>query len=400
MKKKYISLIMVVTLLTMLTACSTTTTALKYTTEQKQEDFLFAYNVLANEYPLFAVKQRQHKVQWLANKDTYLKRITETKNDKQFYKELALIIAEIKDGHTNVVSPTFYYYVQDLLKNSEVNSDKFVNEFLVEPLNDSQEDYKYWNEVFGNPKKVTQKDIKNNTKKSVDFSSYHNGDTIYIKFSSFSVSEEGCQQVYDYIVENKNCSNIIIDIRDNSGGSDLQWINNIVSPLNNNTYQNNKYMALRGGEISEKYTKILGGNKIAICERPELPNYPPEISTDFKYLLKTEQKIVPQKPIGFTGDIYVLTNKKVFSAGEGFATFCKRTGFATLVGERTGGDGGSTSPIFVKLPNSGLLLRMRLQMTLNPDGSANAEYGTAPDIEVKAEHALTETLKIIEGKTE
>jgi len=42
----------------------------------------------------------------------------------------------------------------------------------------------------------------------------------------------------------------------------------------------------------------------------------------------------------FNGKIWVLTNPKVYSSSENFIMFCKNTGFATLVGTSTGGDGG------------------------------------------------------------
>lgn len=44
----------------------------------------------------------------------------------------------------------------------------------------------------------------------------------------------------------------------------------------------------------------------------------------------------------------------VYSASESFAVFCQETGFATLVGSPTGGDGiGALDPVFLQLPNSG-----------------------------------------------
>lgn len=60
--------------------------------------------------------------------------------------------------------------------------------------------------------------------------------------------------------------------------------------------------------------------------------------------------------------------------------FCKDTGFATVVGENTGGDGGGTNVYETRLPNSGLLLRYRAMHGLNKDGSSNVEFGTTPDV--------------------
>ncbi len=58
-------------------------------------------------------------------------------------------------------------------------------------------------------------------------------------------------------------------------------------------------------------------------------------------------------PIGFDGKIYLIVNNKVYSAAESFASFCKDSDFATLVGGTTGKDGIGTNPLVFSLPNSG-----------------------------------------------
>ena len=59
----------------------------------------------------------------------------------------------------------------------------------------------------------------------------------------------------------------------------------------------------------------------------------------------------------FHGRIWVLVGPAVYSASESFAVFGQETGFATLVGSPTGGDGiGALDPVFLQLPNSGILV--------------------------------------------
>lgn len=60
------------------------------------------------------------------------------------------------------------------------------------------------------------------------------------------------------------------------------------------------------------------------------------------------------------------------------------TGFATLVGERTGGDGMGDDPAICVLPNSGYLFRFTKEMGLTSDGTSNFEHKTEPDIKVSA----------------
>ncbi|MFQ7853800.1 MAG: S41 family peptidase [Flavonifractor plautii] len=75
----------------------------------------------------------------------------------------------------------------------------------------------------------------------------------------------------------------------------------------------------------------------------------------------------------------MLVDESVYSASESFVLFCQQTGFATLVGRTTGGDGiGAMDPVYLQLPNSGILIQYTVPFGLNPDGSSNEEMGTTP----------------------
>ena len=101
----------------------------------------------------------------------------------------------------------------------------------------------------------------------------------------------------------------------------------------------------------------------------------------------------------FRGRIWVLVGPAVYSASESFAVFCQETGFATLVGQQTGGDGiGALDPVFLQLPNSGILVQFTMMFGLNSGGSSSEEAGTTPDILSPAgEPALVTALRAMEG---
>jgi C-terminal processing protease CtpA/Prc len=101
----------------------------------------------------------------------------------------------------------------------------------------------------------------------------------------------------------------------------------------------------------------------------------------------------------FKGKIYALSDMGLTSSSAGFAMFCKNTGFATLVGSNSKGDGGGFNPIYTALPRSGLVMVNRVSYTLNEDGSCNAEVGTAPDIYSPAgEEPLDTVMNMLAGK--
>ena len=116
---------------------------------------------------------------------------------------------------------------------------------------------------------------------------------------------------------------------------------------------------------------------------PEILNkMPQEVKTEFKNYEISTAVIKPYNSINFKGKIYLLVDKAVYSSSDGFASFAKASKFATLIGERTGGDGIGPDPIIFSLPNSGAIVRYSSLLCLNPDYTINEEVQTAPDIEV------------------
>lgn len=82
----------------------------------------------------------------------------------------------------------------------------------------------------------------------------------------------------------------------------------------------------------------------------------------------------------FKGKIVLLADENSYSAADTFAAFCKRSGFARVVGRPTGGDGVCCIPVYFSLPASGLILRLNMVYGLNEDGASNERFGTPPDL--------------------
>jgi len=75
---------------------------------------------------------------------------------------------------------------------------------------------------------------------------------------------------------------------------------------------------------------------------------------------------------------------------------CKETGFATLVGETSGGS--TTAPQTMVLPQSKLVVRLQHRMGLKPDGTSFEEEGTRPDVfSLPGLSALETCLMLIDG---
>ncbi|MEA1993015.1 MAG: S41 family peptidase [Euryarchaeota archaeon] len=238
-----------------------------------------------------------------------------------------------------------------------------------------------------------------NNKPNVEFKKWEDKKIAYMKVRSFGRNrEKDRSRLLEFYNTIEGYKALIIDIRGNGGGDNTYWPNNIVHPLTNKDINAGFFFAPRQGRLANKTRQ---GTKVLL---KSYVSTPPEVKTgNFSSIRVTKRsfsKAAAETP--FDGDIYLLVDRWVYSASENFASFAKESGFATLVGTTTGGDGISTGPTSFVLPNSKLIVAAADSMGINPDGTANEETHTAPDIYVEREYGggdemLEYVLQLIEN---
>lgn len=350
------------------------------TSKQKIEDFDYMYNILKDNYPYFQVNKRLYSVDWLSKKQEYEKQILRTRNDKGFVKVLNKIIRELNNGHTDVMNEDFYEMAV------KIYSEHDYCEQWVKVLKDSKVIKRY--KSGSNTKNLNQDNGTLGEDKPCYETKIIMPDKVaYISIYSFNGlrTKKDRQGIYDFLRSVKNYPKLIIDIRGNGGGDDGYWMDNIVSPLISKKLTARYYELFRGGEYEMPF---LSSRKIKLSNMSSLDgnimkSFPPE-SKQFKYYSYEDFTVVPDNSLDYRGKIYLLIDGQDFSASDAFSSFSKVTGFAKLIGERTGGDGIGIDPIVFSLPNSGIVIRFSADMGLNPNGDSNAEKRTSPDITVNA----------------
>ncbi len=224
--------------------------------------------------------------------------------------------------------------------------------------------------------------------------------TAYLKIPSFSSPyvEKDQKGILDFLQKSARCDALIIDIRGNGGGSTNYWMNNLVPPLTSIKLESEAYLLFRNSEYLKPFMKrkmFFGFHALKPLEQfPHAVDHPEYFENNDGVFKGVTSVINPVNTVAFSGKIYLLVDKYVFSSAEAFAVFAKSTGWATLVGTDTGGDGIGFDPVVVALPHSGLVLRFPCEMGVTPDGKPNEETATEPDIYV--EQTYIDYLKKVE----
>lgn len=363
----------------------------KLTTSEKLEDFKYLYEVLEENYPFFEVNKRLHNVDWLGNRDKYKRIIRNTKNDAEFYAALDKILNDLNNGHVNVFDGRVYKM--------------FYKSYYLYFANNSTNPYKYLSQydVFSSPE-VMYRYKFNGTQEELENVEVLGGDTkletkilipgkvAYMKFQKmghYYTSKEDRKRIKEFLKEVEDYEKIILDIRGNTGGYDTYW-EYIVSLLANKPLSYSYYSFFKDSHINTyKYGtfRITGLRSINLLDKETLSKIPDEVKNDFDYFKRYTISINPwseninsEDYIDFKGKVYLLVDRNVFLSAERFAFFAKDSGFATLIGEPTGGDGPCEAIPFIYLPNSKFVIRFSRELGINSDGTINMEAKTTPHI--------------------
>ncbi|MDT9335039.1 S41 family peptidase [Clostridium perfringens] len=361
------------------------------TEEQKIEDFNYLYKTIEENYPFLETNKRLNNVEWLSKKEEYLQRVKNTNSDIEFLITLNSILSELNNGHTHMITNSRQF--RDLREIYSMNKG-WQKKVQLPVLNNKKALARYninKNEkiqVLNQEKNENTEGIKNaSTKDIVEGKIGY----IYIPqmISYYNIGND-IELIDEYLNNIKEYQALIIDIRGNGGGDSYYWISYLVPKLIDKVYENTTYSFWKDGEIINNYLKkakvkySTGFGEVKDLDTTKLVNLPVEVKEDFKCYSKNTMEISPSEDsIKFKGNIYMLVDKGVYSSSEAFASFAKQTGFATLIGERTGGDGIGSDPLLHMLPNSGYIFRFSKDMGTTDDGTSNEEFKTEPDYEIQ-----------------
>lgn len=363
-----------------------------------KEDYLLMWSIIENEYPAYQVIETTTGVSLDDLKREYMFELNHVTNPVQFLEEIVFPCLEYFNSieHMQAIDKDLFlqHYIYDY--DADDPKEQYINKRLNNPrcleLYQVQNDY----EIKTTSDETSELARSDNNLQFKKFDGYNAG---YIKINSMIYNEEQGKQIEDFLyqIEQSDYEHCIIDIRGNSGGSEMLWKQYIVAPNISEDVSAN-YFGLIKSEYVCEYIELAG------CEVTDIQEFPQDkIIEEYAYLLKDMKYFtqfddtvyaIREQPI-FNGKFWLLVDKNVYSAADKFANFCAETGFATIVGIRTGGDGVGLTPLPYVLPNSGACFQFSPTLGLNPDGTINAVSGTQPDIDTSHDDALSICLQKI-----
>lgn len=359
-----------------------------------ENDFDYAFDTLEKYYALF---YRNGTYDFLENREAYKKNIKNIKTDKEFFDRMNRILADLEDGHTNLLDSSEAYHIKETFSLANDYYPNSVNIDLINYLFETKiSKIKIFDKIFGKSFANTQNLIVQDI----------NNDIAYLKIRAMIDPEsdafaDDLDLLKSYLKKSKNKKALIIDLRGNGGGNS-DYTNAYLYP-----------MLMGKKDFKETHEYILFRNEEVFKYDPQYPELKASIKkireADFKYMeenipfLKKDKKIMEDIRKNYThmifnpglenagefgdeykfdGNLYLLVDRDVYSSAQIAAHVFRDNDFGTIIGEKTGGDGIGSTPAMVKLPNTKYILRFSHQLGLRETETIEESTYSIPDIEI------------------
>ena len=380
------------------------------TQEQRLEDYDYLVRTLADSYLCMGVRDRDNTGDLSTDIfQEYRELIQESDSDEMFYSAVYSALFRLGTyGHLQIVEPDAYRSCRQAYEDDSPADRAHWREVLTDPGTvQGYEKLQALLDTMGATDSSAAPDDSGEPAANLHTLILPGGDVGYVKIDRFPAEHEAAYEadraaLWDFYRQAADCTDLIIDLTDNSGGSEVYWQQLLAAPLTDRPLSCTNYALLAESGNNRPYIQeVFSPEELhPIADLPDLPKLERDGIQAATHFVESTLSVEPAaERAPFHGRIWVLVGPAVYSASESFAVFCQETGFATLVGQQTGGDGiGALDPVFLQLPNSGILVQFTMMFGLNSDGSSSEEAGTTPDILSPAgEPALVTALRAMEG---
>lgn len=307
--------------------------------------------------PLEKYKQLFENAVSLTETKIFNKEILQSKEWKTFTKEMRVSVPKLQDDLEMVFA--FFYRAEKL---------PFSHYALMKSFEEN-------------------KGIENKQQKSYLTLEEKNDKTAYLEITSFAGAAQEVDSIFN-IIKQKNYQNLIVDLRNNVGGSveaGMAFATNIIDKetfggvfLTQKWFNNNK--ELPTPDDYKNLSHFTEANYDLIIEG----------------IHQTEGlclKIIPKKQV-YQGKLYVLTNNKTASTCEPIVYELKKQNRAIIIGETTAGS--MLNGEMFDLVN-GFKMFIPTADYYSSDGYRIDQNGVKPNVETKSDDALNRAINLIQN---
>ena len=354
-------------------------------------DYLFLWETLETDYPFLPyLKEKGIDVDEI--RERYAERVNGIEDDEALLNCLVSMFEELKNtAHLSVITPGRYQTMYSIfVLNPQAASP--INEPWREALTDPA-----LSPIYAPPEEGSYdayQSAESSSDPKVGAVWYEDCKTLLLTVPTFAQTsvERDRDVIHDMILAYPEAENIVFDITENGGGSDAYWIQNIVGRFGESygLYWREFY---RDTPLNRTVVESRGDSQ-AVSELKDAPEWAISMGLDRYFSGRQSVAAGGSKPIHGTAKRWVVVDETVYSSSETFVIFCKQTGWATVVGRHTGGDGLGFDPVLVMLPDSGILFRFSNTAGETPDGAMTVD-GTEPDIVLDTEPLSDGLLELI-----
>lgn len=249
------------------------------------------WTTIDQHYCFFSYKKEQYGLDWYKVRETYRQRVATYMTDRQFFEVCSDMLNELRDGHVNLYAAH--------------NTARYGSWFDDYPMNYSDtltHAYLGRTEDYYQSSSLQYRVLDDNIG--------------YVRCSTFD-TEFGSGNLQQMISTLATCNALILDVRSNGGGM-LTSAEKLASLFINE-------------EIIGAYMQHKTGTG----------------HDDFS--TAEPIRIKPFESLRWQKHVYVLTNRRTFSAANSFVMYVKGLPNVTVIGDRTGG--GAGMPFSSELPN-------------------------------------------------
>lgn len=244
------------------------------------------------------------------------------------------------------------------------------------PVRDTSKNRSVNNIPFPKP---TRKQIRAAKKRNGNNLTFDSTNTAYLQLVTFSGG--GLRRLFRNSfreIKERECKNLVIDIRANSGG-------NISASANLIRYLSQKPFTV-ADTVSSKVHSLKYSNYIhpsLIYKMMMLFSARKKADGRYHFGYLEHHVFKPKKSLHFNGDVYILQGGFTFSAASMFVSHLKGQSNITVLGEETGGGNYGNSSVHlpsVILPNSYIEVILPVYRIVNSAGRIKDGRGIMPDI--------------------